>query len=67
LWRISATTEPGPIFLAAAIRLQGQLRSFDNFTVQLVRGGGTQIVYKHAISAIHPVVSIELTDLTSLR
>jgi len=26
------------IFLANGIRLQGQIRSFDNFTVQLVRG-----------------------------
>jgi host factor-I protein len=54
------------MFLVNGIRLQGQIRSFDNFTVQLVRGSGTQIVYKHAISAIHPVEPIELTDLTSL-
>ena len=54
------------IFLANGIRLQGQIRSFDNFTVQLVRGNGTQIVYKHAISAIHPAEPIELTDPTPL-
>jgi host factor-I protein len=32
------------IFLANGIRLQGQIRSFDSFTVQLVRGNGIQIV-----------------------
>jgi host factor-I protein len=50
------------MFLVNGIRLQGQIRSFDNFTVQLVRGNGTQVVYKHAISAIHPAEPIELRD-----
>ncbi|QRM35999.1 RNA chaperone Hfq [Microvirga sp. VF16] len=53
------------MFLVNGIRLQGQIRAFDNFTVQLVRDHGTQIVYKHAISSIHPVESVELTDPTS--
>ncbi len=53
------------IFLANGIRLQGQIRSFDSYTIQLVRGYGTQVVYKHAISAINPAVPIELPDLTS--
>jgi host factor-I protein len=30
--------------------------------VQLVRGAGTQIVFKHAISAIHPAEPVELPD-----
>jgi host factor-I protein len=54
------------IFLANGIRLQGQIRSFDNFTVQLVRGNGTQVVYKHAISTIHPAEPIQLLDPTSV-
>ena len=53
------------IFLANGIRLLGQIRSFDNFTVQLVRGNGTQVVYKHAISTIHPAEPIQLSDPTS--
>jgi host factor-I protein len=32
-----------------------------------VRGGGTQIVYKHAISTVHPAEPVELTDPTSFR
>jgi host factor-I protein len=51
------------MFLVNGIRLQGQIRWFDNFTVQLVRGNGTQIVYKHAISAIHPAEPVELTEI----
>ena len=46
------------MFLVNGIKLQGQIRQFDNFTVLLVRGSGSQVVYKHAISAIYPAVSI---------
>jgi host factor-I protein len=55
------------MFLVNGIRLQGQIRSFDNVTVQLVRGNGTQVVYKHAISAIHPVEPVQLIDPASSR
>jgi host factor-I protein len=48
------------MFLSNGIKLQGQIRSFDRFSVQLVRGNGTQIVYKHAISAINPAVPVQL-------
>jgi host factor-I protein len=54
------------IFLANGIRLQGQIRSFDNFTLQLVRGNGTQVLYKHAISAINPAEPIQLIDPASI-
>jgi host factor-I protein len=53
------------IFLANGIRLQGQIRLFDNYTVQLARGSSSQVVFKHAISAINPAQPIELTDPTS--
>ena len=49
------------IFLANGIRLQGQIRSFDRYAVHLVRGTGTQVVYKHAISAINPAEQVQLT------
>lgn len=54
------------VFLANGIRLQGQIRSFDNFTIRLVRGTGTQVVYKHAISANHPAEPIQLIDPASV-
>ncbi|ANY81777.1 RNA chaperone Hfq [Microvirga ossetica] len=50
------------MFLVNGIRLLGRIKRFDNYTVQLVRGTGTQIVYKHAISAIHPAEPVQLTD-----
>jgi host factor-I protein len=55
------------MFLVNGIRLQGQIRRFDNFTVQLVRGASTQIVYKHAISAIHPAEPVQLADSASFE
>ena len=50
------------MFLVNGIRLQGQIRQFDNFTVLLGRGSGIQVVYKHAISAINPAEPIQLAD-----
>jgi host factor-I protein len=55
------------MFLVNGIKLQGQIRSFDSFTVQLVRGTGTQVVYKHAISAIDPAEPVQLTVPTDER
>ena len=49
------------MFLVNGVRLQGQIRSFDKLMIQLVRGAGAQVVYKHAISAILPAEPVELT------
>jgi host factor-I protein len=46
------------MFLVNGIKLQAQIRRFDNFTVMLVRGDGSQVVFKHAISAIYPAEAI---------
>ena len=48
------------IFLGNGIRLQGRIERFDNFTVLLVRGNSSQVVYKHAISTILPAEPVEL-------
>jgi host factor-I protein len=53
------------MFLVNGVRLLGRIKRFDNFTVELVRGGSSQIVYKHAISSIQPVEPVELIDPTS--
>jgi host factor-I protein len=50
------------MFLVNGIRLLGRIRRFDNFTVELVRDGRSQIIYKHAISAINPAEPVPLTD-----
>jgi host factor-I protein len=44
------------------IKLMGRIKRYDTFTVMLVRGNGTQVVFKHAISAINPAEPIQLLD-----
>ena len=50
------------MFLVNGIKLVGRIKRFDQYTVQLARGTGTQIVYKHAISAVNPAEPVQLTD-----
>jgi host factor-I protein len=50
------------MFLVNGIKLLGQIKRFDSFTVQLVRGNSSQLVYKHAISTILPAEPIQLFD-----
>lgn len=42
------------IFLTKGVRLQGVVCGFDNFSIELRRSAGAQLVYKHAISTIAP-------------
>ena len=55
------------MFLVNGIKLQGHIAWFDSFTVQLVRGNSSQLVYKHAISAIDPAEPVRLTVPTDER
>jgi host factor-I protein len=55
---------PVLMFLANGVRLQGYIRSFDRFSVQLARGESSQVVFKSAISAINPETDIHLSDET---
>ena len=50
---------PLTIFLVNGVKLQGIVTWFDNFCVLLRRDGHSQLVYKHAISTIMPVVKID--------
>ena len=50
------------MFLVNGIKLLGRIRRFDSFTIQLVRGDSSQIIYKHAISTIHPAEPVLLPD-----
>ncbi|TDI33767.1 MAG: RNA chaperone Hfq [Acidobacteria bacterium] len=44
------------VFLNTGRRLTGRIRSFDKFTILLETAQGEQIVFKHAISTVGPVV-----------
>lgn len=48
------------IYLTNGFQLKGMVRGFDNFTVILEADGKQQMVYKHAISTISPVKSINI-------
>lgn len=45
---------PVAIFLMKGIKLQGVIAGFDNFSIQLRRGGTGQLVYKHSVATIAP-------------
>jgi len=51
---------PVTIYLVNGFQLKGNVKGFDNFTVILEIEGKQQMVYKHAISTIAPMRSINL-------
>ena len=51
---------PTTLFLVNGVKLQGFVTAFDNFSVLLTRDDRSQLVYKHAISAAHPLPPIHL-------
>ena len=48
------------IYLVNWFQIRGLVRGFDNFTVIIENDGKQQLVYKHAISTIAPVASIQI-------
>ena len=50
---------PVSIFLVNGIKLQGQIESFDQFVI-LLRNQVNQMVYKHAVSTIVPIKSVQI-------
>lgn len=50
------------IFLMNGVKLQGTVKSFDSFVVLLEVNGGTQMVYKHAVSTIIPARNLVLSQ-----
>ena len=59
---VRKTKTPVTMFLVNGVKLQGNITWFDNFSVLLRRDGNSQLVYKHAISTVMPVVPIQLFD-----
>ena len=52
---------PVTVFLVSGVKLQGYVTHIDKFGVTLTRDQRTQFVYKHAISAINPLIAIDLS------
>ena len=52
---------PVSVYLVSGIKLQGEIESFDQFSI-LLKNSVSQMVYKHAISTIQPARNIILRD-----
>lgn len=59
---VRKSKSPVTIFLMNGVKLQGAISWFDNFCVLLRRDGQSQLVYKHAISTIMPMNTVQLFD-----
>ena len=46
------------LYLTNGFQLKGTVKGFDNFTVVLETDGKQQLVYKHAISTISPMRTV---------
>lgn len=53
---------PVTVFLSNGVKLQGNITSFDNFSVLLRRGPQVQLVYKHTIATVVPSAPVTLQD-----
>ncbi len=49
------------IFLVNGIKLQGQIDSFDQFSI-LLRSHSSQLIYKHSISTVVPAKQIDFLE-----
>ena len=52
---------PVTVFLMNGFQMRGVITGFDAFVVVLDSDGRQQVIYKHAISTIAPMRSIDLT------
>ena len=53
---------PVTMFLMNGFQMRGVITGFDAFTVVLTAEGRQNMIYKHAISTISPVSSLDLTE-----
>lgn len=60
--RIRKEKAPVTLFLVNGVKLSGVVTWFDSFSVLLRRDSHAQLVYKHAISTIMPVNSVQLYE-----
>ena len=52
------------VYLTNGFQIKGQVKGFDSFIVMLEIDGKQQMIYKHAISTICPLKSINMTVST---
>ena len=50
------------MFLMNGFQMRGTITGFDPFTVVLTAEGKQNLIYKHAISTVSPVHTVDLTE-----
>ena len=65
LFRARRAKLPVTMFLMNGFQMRGTITGFDAFVVILDSEGRQQVIYKHAISTIVPVRTVDLTETGS--
>lgn len=63
LLRIRQDRLPVTLFLMNGFQMRGIVMGYDPFVVVLDSDGRQQVIYKHAISTIVPIRSVELREM----
>lgn len=53
---------PVTVFLMNGFQMRGIITGFDSFTVVLTSDGRQNLIYKHAISTVSPIRSVDLSE-----
>lgn len=48
------------VFLTNGYQIKGVIKGYDNFVIMIETDGNQQVVYKHAVSTIRPMRSVQL-------
>ena len=51
---------PVTLFLTNGFQIRGSVRGFDNYVIMVESDGKQQMIYKHAISTVVPIRSVNL-------
>ena len=62
LTQVRRDRRPVTMFLMNGFQMRGYVTGFDAFTVILMTDGKQQMIYKHAISTIAPIRTVELRE-----
>ena len=62
LFRARRDKLPVTMFLMNGFQMRGTITGFDAFVVILDSEGRQQVIYKHAISTIAPIRTVDLTE-----
>ena len=62
LLRLRQERLPVTVFLMNGFQMRGVITGFDAFVVVLDSDGKQQVIYKHAISTIVPMRSVDLSE-----